>query len=546
MKKTVFRLLSTALVLCMVLSLGVSAFAEVPQKTEVQAVSTKKDITVEYDKDAEIGWKGEGVVAGSSTTNTPHSASVTVNGNVTQNNAQDVTTVMAGAKSACTATATVNGDVTSTSTGGGAIGVTAQVGGGSDATVTVGNGTSGGNVTASGVGKTTGVYAKTTSSGDAVNVTVNGSLSANITGSNKAGVWGIDSVNPNGATTNITVGDGVTVQNASNGETCGIRSSVNGGSTTNIAVDGDVDVQTSGNGLSAGIYTSGRNSSEVNISVAGDLSVQSADASNDYGIYANLDNQAVINVLVEGTLSAGETPVYVWDDCKGSDTADLASQFNLTVWEITPNQQGDIVLAHTKNSDDDKNAAGAVEAAINYIIRKDFDDGAATVSGVRTVSNFDTAHEGESVTVRVNEVAGYSVSVMNNGTALVKDANGNFTLVVPKGGGVFLSIELSQIALQTSADIPVLLLEEDENDHIGLRLFADKTFVLRLEDGTKFFGVYDIVDGVIVFTMEDGTVVTATVEENGNQTFGLPIGNGASAHFTLKPEKLQKLLSLFA
>lgn len=108
------------------------------------------------------------------------------------------------------------------------------------------------------------------------------------------------------------------------------------------------------------------------------------------------------------------------------------------------------ITDYTQDKDEsnvDAEAANNVLKNINYIIRTDkVSNGTIHLSNTRLISGFDTAHETEDITIKVEASDGYKVDSVKNGDAVLKkNADGTYTLTVPRGGGVQLSAVLSAI-----------------------------------------------------------------------------------------------------
>ena len=93
------------------------------------------------------------------------------------------------------------------------------------------------------------------------------------------------------------------------------------------------------------------------------------------------------------------------------------------------------------------------EKTINYIIKVEQPAEGATLSASQG-----TAHEGENVALRIDLQDGYTVTGAfgdeGKSLPLLKDASGNYYVVVPKGGGVYLSVTLDKIAPQPEQNEP--------------------------------------------------------------------------------------------
>ena len=104
-----------------------------------------------------------------------------------------------------------------------------------------------------------------------------------------------------------------------------------------------------------------------------------------------------------------------------------------------------------KETTDDKEKSEEILRNVNYIIRTDeVDHGVIRLSGTTKVvgngKEYDTAKETQEVIIRVETADGYQLDAVKNGDALLtKNADGTYTLVVPRGGGIQLSAVLSAI-----------------------------------------------------------------------------------------------------
>ena len=178
----------------------------------------------------------------------------------------------------------------------------------------------------------------------------------------------------------------------------------------------------------AGVEAYGEGSKAETI-VAGDVTME-----NDKGVALMLkageDTEA--SMTVGGTVKGGDIPVMI--NTRDKDFSNIS----LTVWKIEPNADGEVA----RSVDQDQKTVERCEEfekTINYIIRIEETSDA-------DLSAQDTAHEGEKVILKVNVKDGYEPVGAYNGVEekvpLVKDANGDWYVIVPKGGGVYLSVEL--------------------------------------------------------------------------------------------------------
>lgn len=229
--------------------------------------------------------------------------------------------------------------------------------------------------------------------------------------------------------------------------------------TTNVTVDGNIDADAK-DGKAYGILLSSEDrDSTATIIVNGDVKGSS------YG--TNFDGfDGTANVVINGTLSGGKSAVIInkitETDLDENDEDKVVTKkygyngnSNITVWKMT-SEQKDLVRVEEQITDytQDKNesnvdaeAANNVLKNINYIIRTDkVSNGTIHLSNTRLISGFDTARETEDITIKVEASDGYKVDSVKNGDAVLKkNADGTYTLTVPRGGGVQLSAVLSAI-----------------------------------------------------------------------------------------------------
>lgn len=261
--------------------------------------------------------------------------------------------------------------------------------------------------------------------------------------------------------TDVTVKDGITAKSnfiASGIEFDGLHG------TTNVSVDGDVCADA--NEVADGIVLSAEDEkSKVNIIVNGDVKGSTSGISFD-----GFDGTA--NVIVNGTVSGGKSAVIInkitdiYTDENDEDRVVIEKRgyngnSNITVWKMTSDQDDLAKVVEETSSDitgeetskQDAEATNNVLKNINYIIRTDkVSNGTIHLSNTRLISGFDTARETEDITIKVEASDGYKVDSVKNGDAVLKkNADGTYTLIVPRGGGVQLSAVLSAIQKSQSS-----------------------------------------------------------------------------------------------
>lgn len=244
-------------------------------------------------------------------------------------------------------------------------------------------------------------------------------IDGNVTNSGGNGIR----VNDSGSgSTQITVSGDVTAENG-----FGVLTSTNNNGETTIAINGDVSAET------YGINASTRENGTASVSVDGDVTAENR------GIIVSGDGTGDIDVLITGTLS-GEKPIYV-----GSSRI-TEENLNITVWKIENENQetpDKIVNGANKNYTDE---------SIQYIIKLEQPKVGGSLSTLGTTEShgYQVAREGDTVTLKVTLEEGYELSAAFNGEGekvqviTTQDADGNYYITVPKGGGVYLSVSLTQ------------------------------------------------------------------------------------------------------
>ncbi len=342
----------------------------------------------------------------------------------------------------------------------------------------------------------------------------------------------VDFYNPTGVyvksyeDTNVHVNVAGKIDASSNGVACGIWVSNNNNLTdkenplqVNIASG---SISATGNRImdsnqsadlddvkSFGIYISNEQSgtSDVNIVVKGDLTsdigigVENKKAKNrneptDLDIEDN--SKVTTNIVVDGTIKGNDAAVYI---CNKDETK---HELNLTAWKIESDGTNTVLVnkADKENKGNvvkDEKATKEQSDNINYIIRH---DGTISLEGTRLVSvngnDFQTARETEKLTihVKVDDEKKYRVDRVEGGTATAtKNADGSWTLIVPKNGGV---------------DIRAVLVAIEQTKHNSSSSSGGGSSSTRP-------GVNNASTGMMTTTPEGATVQT-NVTKNDNST----------------------------
>lgn len=211
-----------------------------------------------------------------------------------------------------------------------------------------------------------------------------------------------------------------------------------------VVVGGDFN-----NASSTALVTVEKNVESANIGISahmGGTAVVEGDVSGRIGVevnnaYENSNTQNAV-VVVEGTVKGTEDAVLF----NISETA--TSQATVLAYKVDGSVSKKIYDNNTLTFGDKSDASDL----INYILVKESDKITGYDSGTTSYTvngkTYDTAKEGASVVIKVSE--GYGVKA---GTIEVtKNADGTFTLIVPKGGGVTITAEAIQEAVKEAEE----------------------------------------------------------------------------------------------
>ena len=311
----------------------------------------------------------------------------------------------------------------------------------------------GGNLEVEGRDKATGIAAGALGTGNEASISVKGDVNATAGDT----VIGVDVRTRKDGTATVTIGGDL--QALSTGEDSADKTS--GIKADNVS--GKVDISVDGSIVSsgAGIRSTGKgtgNAGTSSIAVKGDVEAGTT------GVYLKNgtdDKEAALanhDILVENVLSGKEQGILVSRDSvegltrvdDNGNTVDRGGAVDITVWQIVENDRGNVAEVKTK---DGYKAAKNVEKAIKYIIKFEQPDEGATLSVTDSAKKklakshgFEVAHETERVLLKVDLKAGYKILGAYNGkgekTELLMDNEGNYYIDVPKGGGVYLTVDL--------------------------------------------------------------------------------------------------------
>ena len=497
-----------------------------------------------YNRDSREEWNSETgeteyiPIESSSAENT-----VTVGGNITASGENNATGVSATSAVGATATVEVGGNVSAE--GDDATGVQTEAFKEGTTSVKVG-----GDVTASGEDNATAVNASSTE-GSAVTVEVGGNVSAE--GDYAAGVHAYAG---DESKTSVTVGGDVTAEGK---DATGVNAYAADGGEASVTVEGNVSAKLEESGFgAAAVWASAYEGGSADVHVVGD--VDGGIALSTYG------DSCEIKVTVEGTVSGEDAAVTVYPGNNNSD------EVTLLLWKAELNENGNVVEAYQYDPEDfpeemreevekanEENAADAakVEDNILYIIKLEqlSEGGELSVSGTEKVDGFDVAKEGDNVILKIAIADGYKLNGAYNGlgekVALLQDSNGDYYVIVPKGGGVYLSADVSKIAspqyipatkkliAQTDNSIAVTVTDKNGNEKeskLNIRFFDDHSFEIRIDGLLRIKGDYKFVGDDLVFVLKDGAEIKAN--DAGELVFEL---DGGNISFTLNDEFVKDL-----
>ena len=210
----------------------------------------------------------------------------------------------------------------------------------------------------------------------------------------------------------------------------------------------------------------------ISISVGGDV------FGTDEGLYVESVG-ALVDVLVEGTIEGGRAAVF-------TSPVMSAEDLDLTVWKIELNENGNAVETAVDN-EDDRSRNEEMEKRIMYIVKLEQPKEGGKLSAtdsegadLKQSHEYSVANEGDKVIVKVDLEPGYKILAAYNGdkekAELLMDSDGNYYLVVPKGGGVYLSVELGKEKYDvTFADEDGTVLQNGEVEYGETPSYGGKT-----------------------------------------------------------------------
>ncbi|MBP3879291.1 MAG: InlB B-repeat-containing protein [Lachnospiraceae bacterium] len=338
----------------------------------------------------------------------------------------------------------------------------------------------GGKLTVEAKDKATGIAAGALGTGNTASVDVKGGVNVSAGGT----AVGLDVRSKQDGTTTVSAGSVTAKADDATGIATGIKASATRGASAQITIGGDVQALTNADAPGGTIGVTADNSSgSIEISVDGSMfsggaGICSTGEAGSSTVLVRGDVEAgttgakIMNetdgaagvsaanhvILVENTLAGDEQGILVSRDSvqgltgvdKDGNPVDKGGALDVTVWQIVKNDRGNVAEIETA---DGYKAAEKVEKAIKYIIKFEQPAEGGTLSvtdkdkqNLETSHGFEVARETERVLLKVDLKTGYKIIAAYNGLGekekLLMDSDGNYYIDVPKGGGVYLTVEL--------------------------------------------------------------------------------------------------------
>ena len=322
-----------------------------------------------------------------------------------------------------------------------------------------------------------------------------------------AGMVGVDGQAYLGAAVEISIVGDITVHDVAlnPGEAYGVSLSTMEG-TVKASLDGNINAKANG-GDAVGI-AAGASGGTVEVVMTGD--VQAAGGDYNYGIEANAGDGGKTDIIVDGTVEARDSAVVlVFPETQ------LGDNVTLTVWELVPNESGAVVSRKEDNESTEITEDEAAEKAVQYIIRVRADQqDIIDTNGTEEYKGYDVAHEGDTVTLKLTVPEGYEITGaygdVNQSVQLLQDADGNYYLVVPRGGAVELSVKLEPVDTyiyvpdtQEETETDGLLTVIDQAGETRLTFFSPDIYTVKYADGSSENGTYALQDDQIVLVNDN-------------------------------------------
>ncbi|MBQ7614051.1 MAG: hypothetical protein IJU77_03340 [Butyrivibrio sp.] len=292
------------------------------------------------------------------------------------------------------------------------------------------------------------------SEGSSVTVDVDGGINVKGTGDDATDTTGIRGTASDSGSLNVSVGGDVKTEGPN---AAVIELEVLGGTTANVNIGGNIAGEnTASDSAASGEKAGGLNldasgsGTKIDARVGGNITVNGP-VTSAVEIVAN--NGAAVDVVAEGTVSGGtESPIVFAGD---------PGKISLVIWKAQESKDGSLVKENVLKGDkleQERNQnAEALEKSIHYIIKADPSQGIEFKNTKEktytapdgTVMRYNTAKESEQVVLKLSIPPDYELKGvykdLERTSILDKDADGNYYLLVPRGGGVYVNMQLVPI-----------------------------------------------------------------------------------------------------
>ena len=315
--------------------------------------------------------------------------------------------------------------------------------------------------------------------GVSVEAAMNSSATVNV-GDVQAKDSGVENGAAIGSTTDVTAGNVSVTSDIDSvtGEPTGVYNYSAGNKSSATTTVRDVSfTSTVNNGAAAAVRTSNQGDSNNSLTAR----TVTSDAS---GVLVTCIEDGASSVNVEDSVKAKETGVTIvqrgenssidvnvantisGDKCGVGINASDPSTIKLTTWKIE-SSEGEIVSA--KQFKEVPLESGATQSelvdvtedfakTINYIIKLEQPKEGGAIAATNALGEaIETAHEGEKVLLKVELKDGYKLLAAYNGEGKEQKlvaVDGKYYVEVPRGGGVYLSVELEGAPAPAPEQIP--------------------------------------------------------------------------------------------
>ena len=391
------------------------------------------------------------------------------------------------------------------------------------------------------------------SEGAKVNATV-GANGITATGSNATGIYTLAS--GKGTEVNLAA-EGITAESNANNVAHGVILYAQDKAAVTATIGQGGIFADGGAEKESGASLTSTDGAFVSLDVAGDVTSNNGNGielgSEPSSDQAEETAPGSIDVFVEGTVYGKQNSILL------NDSSMTSENVAITVWSTSYNTDGQIVGIRETDNEEEKAAlnaaAGDIESNIRYIIKigdsgKEYDNleigGAAvkddTTHGYYVARAYD---ETEATIVSLKAVEGYQlVGVVHDEKdhtirqdIIVQDTDGNYLLLIPHGGGLWISVSLEKIPEPSddSSSVEFVLMALGRiiaNDGSVLTIYNNRTYTVAYADGSNDNGTWKIADSLLVFTSSAGEEIAPELNADGDAVYTFKAGT----EFVISPD----------